>query len=337
MKMLAEKTSPAPPSDWQSLCEPIQPFLDEVNGRLHAEAEAFDPQIATFVRYALASRGKQLRPMLVALSARAAGGLTAKHVEAAVIIEMVHLATLVHDDVVDGAEVRRCRPTLAANWGNKVSVLAGDCLFAEALKLAAGFPSPDVCRMLSQTSKVLCTGEIRQTLQRGNFELSRAEYLEMLSMKTAALFALACELGARLSNADDEATQAALREYGEQLGTAYQIYDDCVDVFGSEAVAGKSLGTDLATGKATLPMLLALEQANEQERKSWLALFKDGEAQADTVCERLVAAGIPAACREVVADMIVRAKAALVNLPGPVEPLHALADCLTAQLELLDD
>ena len=159
----------------------------------------------------------------------------------------------------------------------------------------------------------------------------------MLSMKTAALFALACELGARLSNADDEATQSALREYGEQLGTAYQIYDDCVDVFGSESVAGKSLGTDLATGKATLPMLLALEQANEQERKSWLTLFKDGEAQADTVCERLVAAGIPGACREVVADMIARAKAALVNLPGPVEPLHDLADCLTAQLELLDD
>jgi octaprenyl-diphosphate synthase len=250
---------------------------------------------------------------------------------------MVHLATLVHDDVVDGAEVRRRRPTLAANWGNRVSVLAGDCLFAEALKLAATFPSPDVCRMLSQTSKVVCTGEIRQTLQRGNFQLSRAEYLEMLSMKTAALFALACELGARLSNADDEPTQAALQEYGEQLGTAYQIYDDCVDVFGSEAVAGKSLGTDLATGKATLPMLLVLEQANEPERKSWLALFKDGEAQADTVRERLVAAGIPAVCREVVAETIARAKAALVNLPGPAEPLHDLAGCLTAQLELLDD
>ena len=106
--------------------------------------------------------------MLVALSARAAGGLTAKHVEAAVIIEMVHLATLVHDDVVEGAEVRRRRPTLAANWGNKVSVLAGDCLFAEALKLAAGFPSPDVCRMVSQPSQVLCTGAIRQPLPRGN-------------------------------------------------------------------------------------------------------------------------------------------------------------------------
>jgi octaprenyl-diphosphate synthase len=275
--------------------------------------------------------------MLVALSARATAGLNARHVEAAVIIEMVHLATLVHDDVVDGAEVRRRRPTLAANWGNKVSVLAGDCLFAEALKLAATFPSPDVCRMLSHTSKVVCTGEIRQTLQRGNFQLSRAEYLEMLSMKTAALFALACELGARLSNADDELTQGALREYGEQLGTAYQIYDDCVDVFGSEEVAGKSLGTDLATGKATLPMLLVLEQANEQERKSWLALFKDGEAQADIVRERLVAAGIPAVCREVVAEIIARAKVALVNLPGPAEPLHDLAGCLTAQLELLGD
>ena len=109
---------------------------------------------------------------------------------------MVHLATLVHDDVVDGAEVRRNRPTLAANWGNKVSVLAGDCLFAEALRLAATLPSAEVCRLVSQSAKVVCTGEIRQTLQRGNFELGREEYLELVRMKTAELFSLACELGA---------------------------------------------------------------------------------------------------------------------------------------------
>ncbi len=337
--MIAETTN-APPPDWQALCEPVQPFLDEVTGQLQAEVEVFDPQIATFVQYALGSQGKQLRPLLVALSGRAAGGLNAEHARAAVIIEMIHLATLVHDDVVDGAEVRRSRPTLAANWGNKVSVLAGDCLFAEALQLAANMPTQSVCGLVARAAKAVCTGEIRQTLQRGNFQLQQAEYFELVGMKTAELFALACALGARLSAADaatDATTEAALREYGQQLGTAYQIYDDCVDVFGAEAIAGKTLGTDLATGKATLPVLLALERADDAEHKAWLAMLKDGEAQAEAIRERLVSDGIPAECREVVAGYITDAKAAVENLPTGSEPLLALTDCLTDQLVALDD
>jgi len=335
--MLAEKTNLTAPPNWQTLCEPVQPFLDEVTGRLQSSVEAFDPEIATFVQYALASQGKQLRPVLVALSGRAAGGLNAHHVQAAVIIEMVHLATLVHDDVVDGAEVRRRRPTLAANWGNKVSVLAGDCLFAEALKLAATMPSNDVCLLVSQATKMVCSGEIRQTLQRGNFQLRREEYFELVGMKTAALFALACELGACLANEDDKSTQGSLREYGKLLGIGFQIYDDCLDVFGTEDKAGKSLGTDLATGKATLPMLLALERASEIERKSWLAMLQAGESQAGAVRERLIAEGIPAACRMVVADFVSQAVLVLEDLPGSSEPLAVLSECLTSQLALLDD
>ena len=335
--MLAEKTSPAPPPDWQALCEPVQPFLDEVTGRLQSAVEAFDPEIATFVQYALASQCKKLRPLLVALSGRAAGGLNANHVQGAVIIEMVHLATLVHDDVVDGAEVRRRRPTLAANWGNKVSVLAGDCLFAEALKLAATMPSNDVCLLVSQATKMVCSGEIRQTLQRGNFQLRREEYFELVGMKTAALFALACELGACLANENDKSTQGSLREYGKLLGIAFQIYDDCLDVFGTEDVAGKSLGTDFATGKATLPMLLALERASEIERKSWLAMLQAGESQAGAVRERLIVEGIPAACRLVVADFVSQAVLALEDLSRASKPLVVLSECLTSQLALLDD
>jgi len=333
--MLTEQTN-APPPDWQTLCEPVQPFLDEVTGQLQAEVETFDPQIANFVQYALGSRGKQLRPLLVALSGRAAGGLNAEHARAAVIIEMIHLATLVHDDEVDGAEVRRSRPTLAANWGNKVSVLAGDCLFAEALQLAANMPTQSVCGLVARAAKAVCTGEIRQTLQRGNFQLQQAEYIELVGMKTAELFALACALGARLAGATS-AHEEALREYGHQLGTAYQIYDDCVDVFGAEAIAGKTLGTDLATGKATLPVLLALETADEAGRKAWLAMLKDGEAQAEAVRERLVNDGIPAACRDVVSGYIASAKGAVENVPAGQEPLLTLTDCLTQQLAGLDD
>ncbi|MBT6450926.1 MAG: polyprenyl synthetase family protein [Verrucomicrobiales bacterium] len=333
--MLAEKTNTTTPPDWQALCEPVQPFLDEVTGQLQAEVETFDPQIVTFVQYALGSQGKQLRPLLVALSGRASGGLNAEHARAAVIVEMIHLATLVHDDVVDGAEVRRSRPTLAANWGNKVSVLAGDCLFAEALQLAANMPTQSVCGLVARAAKAVCTGEIRQTLQRGNFQLQQTEYFELVGMKTAELFALACALGARLASAKP-AAETALREYGEQLGTAYQIYDDCVDVFGAEAIAGKTLGTDLATGKATLPVLLALENTDDAGRKAWLAMLKDGEAQAEAIRERLVSDDIPAACRDVVTGYISNAKAAVEDLPTGSEPLLALTDCLTHQLDSLD-
>jgi len=334
--MLVEKIGVAPPRNWQEICEPIQPFLDEVSEQLEQAISSFDPQIVTFVQYALESRGKQLRPGLVALSARASGGINSHHVNAAVIIEMVHLATLVHDDVVDGAEVRRNRPTLAANWGNKVAVLAGDCLFAEALRLAATLPTTEVCKLVSQSAKVVCTGEIRQTLQRGNFQLSREEYLELVRMKTAELFALGCELGARLAAPGKPEVHKALREYGLQLGTAYQIYDDCLDVFGEENRAGKSLGTDLVTGKATLPVLMALERADEIEYKAWLSMLKEGGTQADTIREGLAAREIPAACRAVVEGYILSATTCVDGLPASTA-LHGLADCLMDQLAVLTE
>lgn len=245
--------------------EPVQPFLDAVSKRLEEQVGAFDPEISAYARYALSNQGKQLRPALVALAANAAGRTSDDHVTLAVVIEMVHLATLVHDDVMDSAEIRRRRPTLAANWGNEISVLVGDCLFAHSLKLAASYPTPVICRAVASATNTVCSGEILQTHRRLNFEVSRAEYFKVLAMKTAELFALSCELGALLSGAA-EAERAALRDYGMALGTAYQIYDDCVDVFGSEASVGKSLGTDLASGKLTLPILVVLERANAEEK-----------------------------------------------------------------------
>src|SRR5581483_10543378 len=165
----------------------------------------------------------------------------------------------------DGASLRRGKPTLAANWGNEISVLLGDCLFAHALKLAASFPTPDICRAVAAATNTVCSGEILQTHRRLNFQFDRSEYFKILGMKTAELFALSCELGARLSGAAS-VEQAALREYGMDLGTAYQVYDDCVDLFGSEASVGKSLGTDLASGKLTLPILVILERAKPDEQ-----------------------------------------------------------------------
>jgi octaprenyl-diphosphate synthase len=254
-----------PNRSWKNLVEPLQPFLESVTQRLLRQAGDFDPQIVSYAQYALNGNGKHLRPTLVALAANAVSGISDAHVTAAVIIEMVHLATLVHDDVMDEAEVRRGQLTLAANWGNEIAVLFGDCLFAQALKLAASFPTPEVCRAVAMATNTVCTGEILQTQQRRKFQISHRDYFRVIEMKTAELFTLSCDLAAFLGDANAK-QRAALREFGAAFGTAYQVYDDCVDLFGSEIAAGKSLGTDLAKGKLTWPVLLAWERANVADR-----------------------------------------------------------------------
>jgi octaprenyl-diphosphate synthase len=250
---------------WNQIIEPVEPFLKCVATRLAEQVQIFEPEIAACAHYALGSQGKQLRPALVLLSGTATGQVDEDHLTVAVIIEMIHLATLVHDDVMDEAEIRRRRPTVAANWGNEISVLLGDCLFAHALKLAASFPTPEICRAVAAATNTVCSGEILQTLQRSNPQFSRAEYFRVLKMKTGELFAVSCDLGAFLNKARAVDRQA-LTDYGRIFGTAYQVYDDCVDLFGSEASVGKSLGTDLAKGKLTLPVLFLLERAKSADR-----------------------------------------------------------------------
>src|SRR6266702_3152208 len=234
-----------PMCTWKEIIDPIEPFLEAVSQRLAKQVDAFDPDIAPYADHALNGQGKHLRPSLVALTANALGKVSDSHVTVAVIIEMVHLATLVHDDVMDEAEIRRGRLTLAANWGNEIAVLFGDCLFAQALRLAASFPTPEICRAVASATNTVCAGEILQTQQRRNFKFSGHDYFRVLEMKTAELFALSCELSACLSGAGLD-TRQALRQFGIAFGTAYQLYDDCVDLLGSEVTAGKSLGTDLA-------------------------------------------------------------------------------------------
>jgi octaprenyl-diphosphate synthase len=268
-----------PSGSWRQIVDPVEPFLETVAARLSAQVREFDPSISAYADYALAAQGKQLRPALVALSANAVGRLEESHAKVAVIIEMVHLATLVHDDILDEAELRRGRRTLASNWGNEIAVLLGDCLFAQALKLAAGFPTTEVCRAVSAATNTVCTGEILQTRRRRDFKFTQAEYFKIIEMKTAELFALSCDLGAYLGGAP-AGQRAGLRKFGAALGTAYQIYDDCLDLFGSETAAGKSLGTDLIKGKLTLPVLLLCERASEADRRAvqdWLQDWQPAE------------------------------------------------------------
>jgi octaprenyl-diphosphate synthase len=319
---------------WKKIMEPVEPFLQAVTQQLMRQASDFDPQIVPYAEHALNNGGKHLRPTLVALAANSVGTVSSAHVTAAVIIEMVHLATLVHDDVMDEAEIRRGQLTLAANWGNEIAVLFGDCLFAQALKLAASFPTTEVCRAVSMATNTVCTGEILQTQHRRNFEISRKEYFRVIEMKTAELFTLSCDLAAFLGGAEPE-KRAALRQFGAAFGIAYQVYDDCVDLFGTEAEAGKSLGTDLAKGKLTWPVLLAWERANALDRKhleGWIENWRpEYFAQ---VNEMLARYETFEPSLEVIVNYLEQARAALKILPGNAgrEGLGELTEFLSQQI-----
>ena len=323
------------PFAWRQIVEPAEPFLEAVSVRLQQQIKAFDGGVGGYAEYALTGQGKQLRPLLVALSANAAGNLNDDHVTVAVIIEMVHLATLVHDDVMDEAEIRRGRRTLAANWGNEIAVLLGDCLFAHALKLAASFPTPEICRAVASATNTVCSGEILQTRQRGNFNLTLPDYFKMLEMKTAELFSLSCDLGACLGGATP-ARRTALCEFGAALGTAYQMYDDCVDIFGSETTAGKSLGTDLLKGKLTLPVLLLRERANATERTQLQALVADWQpASLPQLRELLTKHNILNESLAMIHRHLQTAQSAVKHLPAGRESLAALTEFLARQTETI--
>lgn len=227
--------------------------------------------------YCLDTTGKRLRPTMVFISGWQADGLVSDDlVRAAGVVEMVHLATLVHDDIMDRAELRRNRRTAAREFGPDAAVLLGDALFSQALHIASQFPTTEVCRMVSESTRKVCSGEIMQTLRRRDITISLAEYRRMIDLKTAELFRVSCYLGARLSGHGDDFVQAADR-FGHHLGIAYQIYDDLADFVGEEQRIGKTLGTDLATGKLTLPLMLLLEYVSPAERVSIAGALSGGQ------------------------------------------------------------
>ena len=244
----------------------VKPDLDKIEERLRFQVQEFDPGISGYVSYALDSNGKRIRPALVLLAAHASGRSTPQHLDLAVVVELIHLATLVHDDIMDGASQRRGKPTAYAKWGAELSVLLGDCLFCHALMLSSNFSDSNISRKIAQASNEVCSGEILQTQRRFDLKLSIPEYIRIISMKTGALFRISTELSAILNNCQPDEV-LAMRNYGDYLGIAYQIYDDCLDLAGTEGSTGKTVGTDLAKGKLTLPLLHLLAQANDAERE----------------------------------------------------------------------
>ncbi len=269
------------PISFREAFDLISPQLSVVEERIREQAEAFDPAVEGYVAYVCAAGGKRLRPALALLSGGATGKILPAHVDLAVILELIHIASLVHDDIMDGAERRRDQPTANAKWGNAITVLLGDCLFAHALRLSTGFDDREVCRKIADAAAEVCSGEIIQTQRRFDLKLSTDDYFRIIEMKTAALFSAACELGASLSGAEPGVVEA-LRTFGKKLGVAYQIYDDILDLAGSEEETGKTLGTDLRKGKFTLPVLLLLQSGKES------ATIRDLLLKEDAVDEQLL-------------------------------------------------
>ena len=242
--------------------------VETLIGRRLADADAIydrelascNPYIADILSHTRRFRGKRLRPMLLLLAAEAAGGVRDEHPVLAAVVEMIHTATLVHDDVLDEADLRRHVATVNARWNNSTSVLFGDYLFTHAFHLAATVDAR-ACRLIGRATNIVCEGELTQVRQGGNLDLSEAEYLQIVEAKTGELCAIAGRLGGRYAGAADGACDA-LDRYGRNLGIAFQIADDVLDLTGTEQETGKSLGSDLRQRKLTLPLirLLAADQ-----------------------------------------------------------------------------
>jgi len=248
----------------------LQPHLRALDDFLRAQLGSFEPEIRELVEYCVDTSGKRIRPALVFYSGwPGPGQIPPALVQTAAVVELVHLATLVHDDIMDGAALRRNRPTAARRFGSDAAVLVGDALLAHAVHLAAQFPSTEVCQIVSAATRRVCAGEIAQTLRRGDISVTRSEYRRVIDLKTAELFRVSCLLGGRLAGQGDAYVLAAA-EFGRRLGIAYQIYDDLADFFGAEQRIGKTLGTDLAGGKMTLPVLVLLERLPAAEKTELL-------------------------------------------------------------------
>jgi octaprenyl-diphosphate synthase len=259
------------------LYAPIAAELADAERIFQEELESRFPFVQHLVDHCADFHGKRLRPALVLLAGRACGAVTPAHSVLAAVVEMIHTATLVHDDILDEAMVRRHAATVNAEWGNETAVLLGDYLFTHAFHLAASLESTRACRWIGQATNRVCEGEMQQVHHRGNLDLDEAAYFAIIEGKTAELTAVSCRLGASYAGATD-GTVAAFDRYGRDLGIAFQIADDVLDLWGEERVTGKSLGTDLEKQKLTLPVIYLLRLVEPQVAVELRRLLAKGSA-----------------------------------------------------------
>ena len=257
-----------------TLYSPIADELVQAEAIFSDELRSHSAFVQQIVDHSADFRGKRLRPALVLLTARASGRVTADHPVLAAVVEMIHTATLVHDDVLDESDIRRHVPTVNAEWGNEAAVLMGDYLFTHAFHLAASLETTLACRWIGKATNLVCEGEMQQVGNRGNFDLDETAYFEIIRGKTAELTAVSCRLGAHYAGAP-ASTVESMDEYGRCLGIAFQIADDVLDLWGEERATGKSLGTDLEKQKLTLPLIHLLETSTPKEAAALRRLLAD--------------------------------------------------------------
>jgi octaprenyl-diphosphate synthase len=250
----------------QELYGPIQGEIDRVETLLSEELRSDNPFLASLVAHSHKFGGKRMRSAMLLYAARLCGGATEVHASLAAVVELLHSATLVHDDVLDEALLRRRVDTLNSRWGNETSILFGDYLFAKAFILCSRLNNHEANRILGRTAQDMCEGELSQIGTKYDVTIDEARYLKIIELKTARLFSTACRLGSVGWEAD-RAQVEALAAYGLNFGIAFQIVDDVLDLAGEEAEVGKSLGTDLEKGKLTLPVIRLLRSLPDRRRR----------------------------------------------------------------------
>ena len=251
---------------------PIEAPMAAIEKRLAAELQSPYEAIGHLLRHGTQLGGKRMRPALVLLAGQCVGETNDDHTVLGTIIEMVHTATLIHDDVLDEAETRRHVPTVNAKWSNHTSILLGDYLFAQGFRLAASLASNEACQWIGEAARLVCEGEMRQVLQRDTLDIDEATYFDILRGKTAELCRVACELGALHSGGTEDQVDA-LGRFGNAIGIAFQIADDYLDLWGDDDTVGKTLGTDIEQGKMTLPLIYLLENSSERVQEQIVSIL----------------------------------------------------------------
>lgn len=243
----------------------IEPQFEAVNDYIINHLGSNVPLVEKIGHYIVESGGKRIRPLLVLLAANAANYQGKDHIPLAAIIEFIHTATLLHDDVVDNSDLRRGKDTANAKWGNAPSVLVGDFLYSRAFQIMVEIGSMDIMSVISNATNVIAEGEVLQLLNTKNPDTTEDAYMQVILGKTAMLFEAATEAGAILANSSSEEREG-LRLYGRHLGTAFQLIDDVMDYLSTAEEMGKNVGDDLAEGKATLPLIHAMREGNDEQR-----------------------------------------------------------------------
>jgi octaprenyl-diphosphate synthase len=312
--LLADPAVTVPPLD---LYGPIAGDLEEVERILARVLKSRYSAVAEVVEHVRHYRGKRLRPVMLLLTARACGRLTPAHPVLGAVVEMIHTATLVHDDILDGAVVRRHVPTVNARWGVQAGVLLGDYLFTHAFHLASTLDDVRACRLIGAATNRVCEGELCQGLESGNLELDEDTYFDMIDGKTAELLACCCHLGSLYSGATVEMVNSLAR-FGRSVGLAFQIADDLLDLVGDERQTGKSLGTDLEQQKLTLPVIHLLRRGDKLARRARQLLDERGTDQRDELRHCLVESGSLEYARRRAEEFAARARKDLSCLPPSV-------------------